>query len=153
MKHIKKIVTGITMMAMMLGAAVIMPGKADAQVVATNLGDLAVLEVLFSQNDSTGILNNGEGIDLGNVLVLDQLFGTSRPVNGRARANNRASLGDLIILNQLFNRNNLFNVGSSAVVTGTTAGTGTAATTGRVNTLGQLFILDRLFGNDNLFMN
>jgi len=84
-------------------------------------------------------LNNGDifgGNSLGNLLILDQLFGGDGGLlNGGFLGGN--DLGDLLILNQLFGTNgNIFNGGMLGG-----------------NSLGNLLILDQLFGGDGGLLN
>ena len=96
---------------------------------ANDLGDLFILTMLFGKNDSSGILNNGGGVDLGNMIIISQLFGNGGLLSGSAQNNTgKSGLGQLLILNQLFGNSNLFGL------------------SGTQNNLGRLFVLDRLFG-------
>ena len=126
MKNTKKLIMGMVISLAVIGATLTAPKITKAALTTNNLGDLFIIGGLF-KNDTSGILNtgSGSGLDLGNLIILDQLFG-----NGNSRATGRANLGNLLILNQLFNNTGLFG-----------ANTGT-------NNLSRLFILDRLFSNN-----
>lgn len=133
----KKLFVGFIVAAIAALGAVGIKSEAKA---ASNLSDLFVLGSLFNGNNGAGILNNSNGIDLGNLFVLDQLFGTtgssvSTGLFGASKGGT-SNLGDLIILNQIF--------GGNAGFLGVSGG----------NNLGRLFVLDHLFGGTsgtNLF--
>ncbi len=103
----------------------------------SNLGDLFVLDRLFGGDGGGSILGgSGDGNDLGDLIILDQLFGNGglNGGNGLLGGTNGGSLGDLIILDELFG-----NGGGDVLGGGS-------------SDLGDLIILDQLFGNGgNLF--
>ena len=102
-------------------------------------------EVLQLPATTAATLNNGNVLGnntLGNLLILDQLFGGNNGGgifgNGGVLGNGGSTLGNLFILDQLFGGNGnggIFNGGGIL-------GNGN-------NTLGNLFVLDALFGGNN----
>lgn len=95
-----------------------------------NLGDLLVLNQLFPGTGSTA---KGSIDNLGNLFILDRLFaGRSSIFSG-----GQSDLGDLLILN------NLFGDGKNIL--------GTGGVLGANADLGNLIILDELFGRRGIF--
>lgn len=96
----------------------------------SNLGDLLILDAIFSGNGGGifgggGILG-GDNNSLGNLLILDSLFGDS---NGIFNGNGNTNLGNLLILDAIF------------------SGNGGIVGDGNGTSLGNLLILDQLFNN------
>lgn len=83
-----------------------------------------------------GGLFNGDGSNLGDLIILDELFGNG----GGVLDNGDRDLGDLIILDQLFRDRTDTNGGGGLFNGGLFGGNG------RLN-LGDLIILDELFDN------
>lgn len=97
----------------------------------SNLGDLLILDAIFSGNGGGifgggGILG-GDNNSLGNLLILDSLFGNGGGIfNGN---NGTSDLGNLLILDAIF------------------SGNGGIVGDGSGTSLGNLLILDQLFNN------
>lgn len=96
-------------------------------------------------------LANNNDFDLGDLFVLDRLFGND---GGIFTGGNNTSLGDLFILDQLFNGNGGFGGG---IFNGNDSNTSLGdlfifdqlfGDSGDVG-FGDLFVLDRLFGDDS----
>lgn len=98
----------------------------------TNLGDLIILDKLFNDNDG-GLLGDGLGgsdnNDLGDLFMLNQLFGNGTNIFGSGIVNGTNNLGNLFILQELFGGDSVFDNGNKD--------------------LGDLFVLDQLFGGTN----
>jgi len=97
----------------------------------SSLGDLIILDKLF--NNNSGILGGG-GIggndnDLGNLFMLNQLFGGGTSIFGNGIVNGTNNLGNLFLLQELFGGDSVFDGGSKD--------------------LGDLFVLDQLFGGSS----
>ena len=95
----------------------------------SDLGDLIILDELFSDNDS--IIGDNDN-DLGDLIILDMLFGNNNGIFGNGDGTG-SDLGNLIILDELFSDDDNI-IG------------------GKDNDLGDLFILDMLFndGDNNM---
>lgn len=100
----------------------------------TNLGDLFVLDQLFGRN--SGILgSNTGGTNLGNLFVLDQLFGgTSGVLGNNGILGGGGVLGNNNSLGDLFVLDQLFGRSSNGILNNSNG-----------TNLGDLFILDQLF--------
>ncbi len=92
-----------------------------------------------SANILDGGLFNGNDMDLGDLFLLDRLFGDNSGIFGGGGTD----LGDLIILDELFgNDNGIFNGNNDVDLNGDNLFNGDFD-------FGDLFILDRLFTGDN----
>lgn len=108
----------------------------------SDIGSLFILDRLFSTNNGMAFLNTGGGgltgsggNNLGNLLLLDSIFGGSSSglkgvLNGNGVTGD-SGLGQLFILDRLFGNDNSGILGGG----GDNAG------------LGNLILLDRVFGN------
>jgi hypothetical protein len=122
----------VSSMILVFAASIAMAKPASANILGGsnyNLGDLIILNQLFDGNGLfNGGVGTGTGTNLGNLIILDRLFSDGGGILGGGGTD----LGDLIILDQLFGGNGLFGNG---------AGTGTGTN------LGNLIILERLFSD------
>ncbi|MBI2024221.1 hypothetical protein HYT00_02450 [Candidatus Giovannonibacteria bacterium] len=134
-KMFKKIAYA-TASALLVASPVMVPlASADGISSSSSLGTAAVLSEIDNRQSVSS---------LGNLFVLDRLFGGGTSVlgGGGIFGGNRTNLGDLFILDQLFGGGSV--IGDGGIFGG---GIGTS------NSLGDLFVLDRLFGgsNDGIF--
>lgn len=131
---IKKFAFALAALALVVGVYMV-PSVTHAAVISndslntSNLGNLLILDSLFGGNSTLG----GSNSNLGNLLILDQLFGTgSSNILGTGTVlggtTSSSNLGNLLILDQLFGNSSggIFDGGS--------------------NNLGNLLILDKIFG-------
>lgn len=96
----------------------------------TNLGDLIILDRLFNDDGGNGILGGNLGgdddSDLGDLFMLNQLFGGGTNIFGAGIIGGTNNLGNLLILDELFGGDSVFDNGDKD--------------------LGDLFVLSQLFG-------
>jgi hypothetical protein len=156
-----------------MAAAAVYPAAASAQVTSNaSLGNMVVLDQLFS---GTNTIGGASASSLGDLFVLNSLFGSgsgaSSVLSNTSKTGIKANnIGDLFVLNRLFASNNsifrgnqtdlgdmiildkLFGGGKALKTSGTTSGVLGSTSS---NSLGNLFVLDRLFGGSGsgLFAN
>lgn len=157
----------LALVAVVAGVAV-QPAHAE-QVVQNqsnpNLGDLLVLDRLFSGNEKGSILSgDGSKTDLGDLFILNQLFGGTNGIVPGLGGNKTVAvqsgdtlsaialrqLGDATRYPEIAAANNIANPnlifpGQRLVIP--TASTGNGILSGNGTNLGDLFILDKLFNN------
>jgi len=146
-----KIIAIFAVVALAVGMVALPTSAAQASILDGNnsdLGDLFVLDQLFGNGD--GVFN-GNGNNLGDLFILNELFGDG---DGGIFNGDGNDLGDLFVLDQLFgDSNGIFNGNGNRnlgdlVILNELFGDGDGLMGGGGNDLGDLFILDELFNQN-----